>query len=36
MHRTFIAIGALLLTFAASASAADTDDLIALDKQWGE
>jgi hypothetical protein len=36
MHRTFIAIGALLLIFAASAGAADTDDLIALDKQWGE
>ena len=36
MHRTSIAIGALLLTFAASAGATDTDDLIALDKQWGE
>jgi hypothetical protein len=36
MHRTSITIGALLLMFAASAGATDTDDLIALDKQWGE
>ena len=36
MHRTFIAMGALLLMFAGSAGATDTDDLIALDKQWGE
>ena len=36
MHRTSIAIGALLLTLAASAGATDTDELIALDKQWGE
>jgi len=36
MHRTSITIGALLLIFAASAGATDTDDLIALDKQWGE
>jgi hypothetical protein len=36
MHRTSIAIGTLLLIFAASAGATDTDDLITLDKQWGE
>lgn len=36
MHRTFIATGALLLVFAAGAGATETDDLIALDKQWGE
>ncbi len=36
MHRTSIAIGTLLLVFAAGAGATDTDDLIALDKQWGE
>jgi hypothetical protein len=36
MHRIAIAIGALLLTFAANAGATDTDDLITLDKQWGE
>jgi hypothetical protein len=36
MYRTSIAIAALLLTFAATAGATETDDLIALDKQWGE
>ena len=36
MHRTFIAMGALLLMFAGSVGATETDDLIALDKQWGE
>lgn len=36
MQRTLCSIGALLVTFAASASASDTDALIALDKQWGE
>ena len=36
MQRTVSSIGALLVVFAASASASDTDTLIALDKQWGE
>ncbi len=36
MQRTLSSIGALLVVFAASASASDTDALIALDKQWGE
>ena len=36
MHRISIAIGVLLLTCAANAGATDTDDLITLDKQWGE
>ena len=36
MHSTFISIRALLLMFAASAGDAETDDLIALDKKWGE
>jgi hypothetical protein len=36
MQRKLIAFGALLVMFTAGAGASDTDDLIALDKQWGE
>lgn len=37
MNRTLVAVATLLVMFTASAAAAaDTDALIALDKQWGE
>lgn len=36
MQRSLLAIGTLLILFSAGVGASDTDDLIALDKQWGE
>jgi len=36
MKRTLVAVATLLVMFTASASADDTEALIALDKQWGE
>lgn len=35
MQRTFVALGALLSMLAMNVGATDTDDLIALDKEWG-
>lgn len=36
MQRTSVVLASLLLSFVTNAGAGDTEDLIALDKKWGE